>query len=126
MIRAMVCGCALLLALLAWSGCGSTREVREPDLVVASSPEGTPAGQTEGVGATVHENDADAAAQAVEPTTDAEPVHAPETQAEVEEKIEAAATEDEKTPATDETAATDEAPAEKPARKTPAKKAAAK
>ncbi|MFC0678594.1 30S ribosomal protein S2 [Lysobacter korlensis] len=88
--------------------------------VTPGSPEGTPAGQTEGVGATVEENDADAAAQAVEPTTEAEPVHAPETRAEVEEKIEAAATEDEKTPADDDAAA------EKPARKTPAKKAAAK
>jgi small subunit ribosomal protein S2 len=82
--------------------------------VTPGSPEGTPAGQTEGIGATVEENDADAAAQAAEATTDAQPVHAPETQAEVEEKIEAAATEDEKTPAGD-----------KPARKTPAKKAAA-
>ena len=93
--------------------------------VTPGSPEGTPAGQTEGIGATIQENDADAAAQAVEPTTDAEPVHAPETQAEVEEKIEAAATEDEKTPVA-EAPATDEAPAEKPARKTPAKKTAAK
>ncbi|MBX9472942.1 30S ribosomal protein S2 [Microcella sp.] len=71
----------------------------------------TPAGQTEGVGATVEENDADAEVAATEPTTDAEPEHAPESKAAVEEKIEAEASADEKAPA---------------AKKAPAKKAAPK
>ncbi len=59
----------------------------------------TPAGQTEGVGATVAENDADAAVAATEPTTDAVPEHAPETAEQVEATIEAEATEAEKKPA---------------------------
>lgn len=69
-----------------------------PAEAAAESTE-TPAGQTEGVGATVSENDADAAVAETEPTTDAEPEHAPETAEQVEAKIEAEATEDEKKPA---------------------------
>jgi len=75
----------------------------------------TPAGQTEGVGATVEENDADAAVATTEPTTDAEPEHAPEAPAEAEAKIEAEASPEEKEPA-------EKKPA---AKKAPAKKAPA-
>jgi len=87
------------------------------------------AGQTEGVGATVQENDADAAVAATEPTTEAEPEHSPETPAEAEAKIEAEAAPEEKVPAAKKPAAK-KAPAAKkddaPAAKTPAKKPAAK
>jgi len=94
----------------------------------------TPAGQTEGVGATVEENDADAAVATTEPTTDAEPEHAPEAPAEVEEKIEAEAEPAEKKPAAKKPAAkkapaakADDSEAEKPAAEKPAaKKPAAK
>ncbi|MCU1546551.1 MAG: ribosomal protein, partial [Homoserinimonas sp.] len=57
-------------------------------------------GQSEGVGATTAENDADAAvaAKATEADADVTPEHKPETTAETEEKIEAEATEAEKKP----------------------------
>ena len=110
------------------------RELLEQGTAEASAAAETPAGQTEGVGATVEENDADAAVATTAPTTDAEPEHAPESSAEVEEKIEAEAAPEEKKPAAKKPAAKkapaqkDDAPAEKPAaKKAPAaKKSAAK
>jgi len=110
------------------------RELLEQGTAEASAAAETPAGQTEGVGATVEENDADAAVATTAPTTDAEPEHAPESPAEVEEKIEAEAAPEEKKPAAKKPAAKkapaqkDDAPAEKPAaKKAPAaKKSAAK
>ena len=116
------------------------RELLEQGAAEKTATAETPAGQTDGVGATIEENDADAAVAEVEPTTDAEPEHAPEVPAEVEEKIEAEATAAEKAPAAkkapakkaapkadaDDEAATDE-PAEAPTAKKPAaKKPAAK
>ena len=116
------------------------RELLEQGAAEKTAAAETPAGQTDGVGATIEENDADAAVAEVEPTTDAEPEHAPEVPAEIEEKIEAEATAAEKAPAAkkapakkaapkadaDDEAATDE-PAEAPTAKKPAaKKPAAK
>ena len=86
------------------------------DASTADDSTETPAGQTESIGATVAENDADAEVAAIEPTTDAKPEHAPETAEQVEAKIEDEATEAEKKPA-------EKKPAEKkPAEKKPAEK----
>ena len=121
------------------------RELLEQGTSDAAKAE-TPAGQTEGVGATVEENDADAAVATTEPTTDAEPEHAPEAPAEAEAKIEAEAAPEEKEPAEKKpaakkapakkapAAAKDDAPAkddaadkdDAPAKKAPAAKPAAK
>ncbi|QOD93116.1 30S ribosomal protein S2 [Chryseoglobus sp. 28M-23] len=121
------------------------RELLEQGTSDAGKAE-TPAGQTEGVGATVEENDADAAVATTEPTTDAEPEHAPEAPAEAEAKIEAEAAPEEKEPAEKKpaakkapatkapAAAKDDAPAkddaadkdDAPAKKAPAAKPAAK
>lgn len=115
------------------------RELLEQGTSDAAKAE-TPAGQTEGVGATVEENDADAAVATTEPTTDAEPEHAPEAPAEAEAKIEAEAADEEKKPAAKKApakkapaAAKDDAPAkddaakeDAPAKKAPAAKPAAK
>nr|WP_179872321.1 30S ribosomal protein S2 [Microcella indica] len=102
------------------------RELLEQGTSDAAKAE-TPAGQTEGVGATVEENDADAAVATTEPTTDAEPEHAPEAPAEAEAKIEAEAAPEEKEPAEKKPAAK-KAPATKApaAAKPAAKKPAAK
>ncbi|MBU1251692.1 MAG: 30S ribosomal protein S2 [Actinobacteria bacterium] len=121
------------------------RELLEQGTSDAAKAE-TPAGQTEGVGATVEENDADAEVATTEPTTDAEPEHAPEAPAEAEAKIEAEAAPEEKEPAEKKpaakkapakkapAAAKDDAPAkddaadkdDAPAKKAPAAKPAAK
>ena len=109
------------------------RELLEQGTSDAAKAE-TPAGQTEGVGATVEENDADAAVATTEPTTDAEPQHAPEAPAEAEAKIEAEAAPEEKKPAAKKAPAkkapaapeAEAAEGDAPAKKAPAAKPAAK
>ncbi len=109
------------------------RELLEQGTSDAAKAE-TPAGQTEGVGATVEENDADAAVATTEPTTDAEPEHAPEAPAEAEAKIEAEAAPEEKKPAAKKAPAkkapaapeAEAAEGDAPAKKAPAAKPAAK